>query len=423
MNAAIMRARCLTTRTSLLIGLLLTMVLAYQPSTAEPGAASPVSGRWSAPLLMASGAYAPVMVAASESTILVYNQATVGSSGNTNPSYRMLPVNGSGWSEAASIHSDPGKQFRQATARFDSNQTAHAVWRGSTTVFYATQNQWLTNQFAVVLADENKMIEDLDMAIGNDNVVHIAVTLQDETGINPYNITHVYFDGQSWITTELVDDTARRLVAVKAAVDTDNNVHVVWEERTSLVPGIYQIYYAQGSKLADGYSWTAAEPISGGINRARRPAILAIGNELHVTFTQYVADDQQTIYYTRRPSGSSSWTAPSDITGNSPLAVNLAPRVMASSLTWCQDSLYVFYFGGLEANSNEQIFGQRYQYGVWQSREMITDNSVRRIRHTAVCHNNRLQLAYEQIVTPGTNHAIYVVAAYEQVHLPLILKN
>jgi hypothetical protein len=423
MNAAIMKARHLTTRTSWLIGLLLTMVLTYQPSAAAPGAASPVFGRWSAPLLMASGAYVPVMAAANESTILVYNQAIVGSSGSTNPSYRMLPVNGSGWSGAASIHFDPGKQFRQATARFDSSQTAHAVWRSSTTVFYAAQSQWADNQFAVVFADEDKIIEDLDMAIGSDNTVHITMALQDEIATDPYNITHAYFDGESWVTTELVDDTARRLVAVKVAVDNDNNAHVVWEERSSLMPETYQIYYAQGARLADGYSWSAAEAISTGINRARRPAILALGNELHVTFTRYVADDEQTIYYSRRPGGSSSWTTPVDITGSSPLAVNLAPRVMASSLAWCQDSLHVFYFGGLQANSNEQIFGQRYQFGVWQSREMITDNSVRRIRPTAVCHNNRLLLAYEQIITPGTNHAIYVVAAYEQVHLPLIIKN
>jgi hypothetical protein len=349
MNAAIMKARHLTTRTSWLIGLLLTMVLTYQPSAAAPGAASPVFGRWSAPLLMASGAYVPVMAAANESTILVYNQAIVGSSGSTNPSYRMLPVNGSGWSGAASIHFDPGKQFRQATARFDSSQTAHAVWRSSTTVFYAAQSQWADNQFAVVFADEDKIIEDLDMAIGSDNTVHITMALQDEIATDP--------------------------------------------------------------------------SISTGVSRARRPAILADGNDLHVTFTRYVANEQQTIYYTRRPAGTGNWTTPVDITGNHPLAVSLAAGVMTSSLAFCQDSLHVFYFGGLQANSNEQIFGQRYQFGVWQSREMITDNSVRRIRPTAVCHNNRLLLAYEQIITPGTNHAIYVVAAYEQVHLPLIIKN
>jgi hypothetical protein len=421
MNATAMIASYLT-KAGLLIGLLAISMIVHRPTAAELNQVDPALGRWSAPELLATSAGVPVMQATNASTILIYNQA-VDPIGNSNPAYRTLSGSNSGWSEAAFIHSDQQKDFKQVAARFDTDGQAHASWRSDTAVLYAAQSQWATNQFSIVIEDDNKIIEDLDMVIANDNIVHIVMAIQDETNFNRYNIYHSYLDGQTWNTKELLEDTDQRLITTRMAVDSDGHIHVVWEERTSLNPGNYQINYMKGSRQGSDYTWSATESISTGVSRARRPAILADGNDLHVTFTKHVSNSEQTIYYAYRPATTGNWTAPVDITNNSPLAVSLVAGVMASSLAFCQDSLHVFYFGGLQANSNEQIFGQRYQFGAWQSREMITDNSVRRIRPTAVCHNNRLLLAYEQIITPGTNHAIYVVAAYEQVHLPLIIKN
>jgi len=421
MNATAMIASYLT-KAGFLIGLLGITMIVHRPTVAELNPVDPAFGRWSAPELLATGAGLPVMHAAMGSTILIYNQA-LDPTGNSNPAYQTLSGGSADWSKAAFIHSDQQKDFKQVATGFDTDGQAHASWRSDTAVLYAAQSQWAANQFSIVIEDDNKIIEDLDMVIANDNIVHIVMAMQDETNINRYNIYHSYLDGQTWNTKDLLEDTDRRLIATRMAVDSDGHIHVVWEERTSLNPGNYQINYMKGSRQGSDYTWSATESISTGVSRARRPAILTDGNDLHVTFTRYVANEQQTIYYTRRPAGTGNWTTPVDITGNHPLAVSLAAGVMASSLALCQDSLHVFYFGGLQANSNEQIFGQRYQYGVWQSREMITDNSVQRIRPTAVCHNNRLLLAYEQIGNAGTNHAIYVVAAYEQVHLPLIIKN
>jgi hypothetical protein len=417
-NAAVYTSRIVR------IGILIVVVITIsgqRPTAAELSLMNPSFGRWSAPTLLADGAYVPVMDSANGEAILVYNRGTVGS---INPKYHMLPEGSSVWSEATYIHSDLGEEFRQAMARFDTNGQAHAVWRGDSAVFYASQNQWAANHFVVVLEDNNKTIEDLYMAIGNDDVIHLVTAWQNRTGSNPYNISHTYFDGHSWSTANLlIEDTARRLLTTRVAVDKDGHVHVVWEERISLTPENYQIYYAAGTKLGDGYGWSPAVPISVGVDRARRPAILAEGNDLHVTFTRYISDSEQTIYYTQRPAASASWTTPKDITNNNPLAVNMAPRVMSSSMTLCQGSLHVLYFGGLAANTNEQIFRQAYRNGRWQSRETVTDNSARRIRPTAVCHHNRLHLAYEQVISPGENHAIYTISAYEQVLLPVIVKN
>jgi len=406
--------------------MLLLLTVSRPPAAAGPDSAQATVGRWSAPQQLANSAYGPIIRSAPNGALLViYGQATMSTNSQINPYYRMLPASGGSWTAAAPIRSS-ADNFSQVTAEFDSSSKAHAVWRSDHAVFHAQQDQWATNQFVTVFDNGGYRVFDPDLAIGSDNVLHVVATLQDQTVTRPENIHHAYStnNGISWTRTKLTTNSDQSK-SPAVAVDANGNIHVVWEEwRIEGDDYDYEIYHRTGTKSGGSYNWNMAQVISGSVLNARQPALLAQGNTLHLTFTNLVSDSEQYVYYLRRPAGSTTWTAPVDITGAAPLAVNTnAPFYLVSNMAICQGNLHTFYYGSPMFDTNEQVYLQQRQTTVWQSRELVTDSSARRVRPSAVCHNNALHLVYEEIVIPNVNHQIYFTAALEQLYLPIIVRN
>jgi hypothetical protein len=417
------RAVWLSLCTSLM---LLLLTVSRPPAAAGPDSAQATVGRWSPPQQLANSAYGPIIRSAPSGTLLVvYGKAMAGTNSQINPHYQLQPAGGGSWTAAAPIRNSPDN-FSQVTAEFDSGSKAHAVWRSDFAVFHAHQDQWATNQFVTVFDNGGYRVLDPDLAIGGDDVLHVVASLQNQTVTAPENIHHAYStnNGASWTLTPLTNNTDQSR-SPGVAVDANGNVHVVWEEwRIEGAEFVYQIYHRTGTKNGGGYSWNTAQVISGSVLTARQPAILVQGDTLHLTFTNLVSDSEQYVYYLRRPAGSTNWTAPVDITGAMPLAVNTnAPFYLVSNMTLCQGNLHTFYYGSPIFDTNEQVYLQQRQTGVWQSRELVTDSGARRVRPSAVCHNNALHLVYEQIVTPNVNHQIYFTSALEQLYLPIIVRN
>jgi hypothetical protein len=409
---------------------LLLAVFTRPPATAEPGAVNGTVGRWSPPQWLASGAYGPVLrTAPNGAMMVVYGQATDGSTfGQINPHYRTLPEDSTIWSTASPIHSS-STNLSQVTFEFDASSKAHAVWRSNTAVFYSPQDQWGGTQPATVFNNGSRLVFDPDLAIGN-NALHVVASMQDQTGANPENIHHAFSTdgGLNWTLTALTSNT-RQSKSPSVALDAQGNVHVVWEEWLPDPgpdpdpddPYIYQIFHRTGIKSGSIYSWGATQLIFDNVPKARRPALLAHGSTLHVTFTNLISKSEQYVYYLHRPAGSAVWTQPVNITGDKPLAVNNnAPFYLVSNMIICQDKVQTFYYGSPVFDTNEQVYLQPAQI---QSRELVTDSSARRVRPSAVCHNNALHLVYEEIVTPNVNHQIYFTSALEQLYLPIIVRN
>ena len=410
--------------------LLMLALLVSLPAKAESAATSFGFGRWSVPQLMTDGgAYSPVMrTAPNGTTILVYGKATMGTGSQINPTYQLLPAGSTAWSASAPIHTGLS-DYSQVTLAFNSASVAHAIWRSNNTVFYARQDQWTSNSFATVLAGAHQVLSP-QIAIGDDDIIHVVATQNSAAGV-PHNIYHTYSTdgGHSWnnpITELATSDRNSSTPAI--AVDANGNVYVVWGEaffQGGADPFIYRVYYRSGTKSGNNYVWSAADTfISGALQKAQLPAILIEGNTLQVTFTNVLSANEQYIYYVRRPADSANWTVPVNITGSKPLAVNTnAPGNVVTNLVGCQGQLHVFYYGNEVADANERLFGQENRNGVWQSRETVSDDSARRIRPSAVCRDNMLYLAYEQIVNLNDYHQVYTSFAYERILLPIILRN
>jgi hypothetical protein len=440
-----------------LVGLfLLTLLLTRQPTAASPDnvvadnmvadyvvagnavadsnavANDAVNPGWESPLLLSPASYGPIIqMAPNGAVMLAYGQATSGTNNQINPTYRILPAGSGSWSTAARIHSSPAN-FSQVTFQFDVNSVAHAVWRSDTAVFYAAQPSWASNSFSIVFNNAPNLVFDPQIAVNADGVIHVVAAMQNPAFVNlPPDIHHAYStnNGDSWITTNITNNN-RRSAPPDVAVDADGNVHIVWEERTPIDPGDdpddpnhYAIYYQVGTKTEEGYSWQEAVVISGSVLKARQPGLVAKGNDLYLTFTDLVSPEKQFVYYTSRPANG-SWQTPVNVTDEEPLAVNTnAPYFLVSSITFCEDDLYIVYYGSLVFNANEQVFVQQLKDGVWRNRETVTSPLERRVRSSAVCRDGTLNLVYEQLDNPNINHQIYYTIARELIFLPVINRN
>jgi hypothetical protein len=429
------RRLVIVTQAGLTALILLLVVVARLPASAESSAVTAASPRWRNPELLSTalqyGGYgAELRVAPNGNMMLIYGQAMDSMNNQINPYYRILPANSFSWGAPARVHTSAGILY-QTTFEFDNSGVpqAHAVWRTGNAVFYARQSQWAANGSSLIFNNAPRLIFDPAIAIGSDNVIHIFWTQEELTGQD--NLYHAYStnNGVSWTYSPALATNTRKSAVPSAAVDQNGHVHVIWEERTGYDPVKqdfnYEVRYKKATKTGSSYTWNAnPTTISGALTTARRPVMLAEGNTLHVAFTNLVSDTEQYAFYVRLPAGSTNWTAPTDITQGNPLSVNTnAPFYLLSSLVICRGNLNIFYHGNPAPDTNEQVFGQERKDNVWHSRETVTDGSARTVRPSVACRDNALHVAYERVVVANTNHQIYHMFAHNLVMLPILRKN
>jgi len=103
------------------------------------------------------------------------------------------------------------------------------------------------------------------------------------------------------------------------AIDSNNNLHVVWYDYT---PSNWEIYY---KKSTDGGStWSAAKRLTWTSGSSQEPAIaIDSNNNLHVVWHDLTPGNVE-IYYKRSTDGGSTWGATKRITWNSGLSCDPA---------------------------------------------------------------------------------------------------
>jgi hypothetical protein len=382
------------------------------------------SGGWETPLHLSTtstnGAFIPVLQAAPNGSLMVmYNHQL--SSGANNPYFRLLPAGSENWSNPAPVRTSTDN-LRQATFAFDNNSLAHAVWRtGQAEIQYAIQNQW-PNQAETIVNSSDTVI-DPDIVVDSANLPHVVWA---EGPISSRQIKHAYRFGGTWILTDV--STLQRLSgAPGVAVDSDRNVHIVWEERfvVSVVPEPtyrYEIHYKKGTWTGSGYTWGVNPTIlSTGIDTARRPAIVNDGNTLHVAFTRRDSSTEQYAYYTRFIPGS-GWSTPVDTTNGSPVGVNTnSPFFLTNTFSTCNNNVAIHFHGTLTSTGSESIWGTRNNNNqAWSGRARVTTGSERTINPSAVCLGGTVHLVYEVIHQINDNHQIYYISQKNLLYLPII---
>jgi hypothetical protein len=395
-------------------------------AAAEPEAPSAISA-WDAAVLFsttsaANGAYIPVIGTAPNNALLGTYNHRIGTINN--PYYRLRPAGSLAFSNPASIYVS-SDDSTQATFAFDNNSVAHAVWRTENTVRYARQDQWPSTGTIIATAPQTR---DPHIDVGGNGHIHVVWT-QDA---NPQQVYYSFStnNGASWATPQLLAaDDGRNAVAPKVAVDAANAVHVVWEARVldASIPGFrWQIEYRKATWNGAAYAWSAlpAQILAPGVQDVR-PALIAVGNDLHLAYTEQITPDkgspQQYVYYRRYTAG--AWLPREDATGGPPVTVNTnSPFYLITTIAACDaNDIRIFFHGALSDGGQEQILGSS-KSQAWTVRDYVTDGQTRDVNPSATCDGDgQVHILFERIFVPNQNHQVYyITAAPEGLFLPFI---
>ena len=243
-------------------------------------ASKPRGGGWSSPLNLSNTGQANIMPGLyADADGHLHAVWSDGSPGNDEILYAFKRSGASAWSPPERVSSTSGRSWAPAVVA-DRRGNVHVVWHdftpGPTEIYYAMKST-----------------------------------------------------GGAWTGHGNVSFTIGGSVFPALAVDSDDTVHVVWQDSivTSSPPPPFKILYAH--KPAGGV-WSSLLQLSGDSGNAEMPT-LAVGpeNGLHVAWD---TTDTLALLYVHRPQPEMGWTAPMTVTTISPGTQYPFP-VLAASLT------------------------------------------------------------------------------------------
>jgi len=167
--------------------------------------------------------------------------------------------------------------------------------------------------------------------------------------------------GSSWNATRRLTWAAAFFVSVAVAVDTADNIHIVW---TDLPPGNGEIYYTKSTN--GGTTWTANKRLTWTSGASEDPSITvdSLGN-IHVVWEDATPGDYE-IYYKRSTDAGVTWTANQRLTWTS--ASSLQPAVAAH---W-SGGLYVVWEESY--NGSAEVYFRKSTIGgsTWSAGQKVT---------------------------------------------------
>lgn len=218
---------------------------------------------------------------------------------------------------------------------------------------------------------------------GNLHCVYVKV-------VNTYN--QIFYakstdGGQNWTETQLSSGNYYP-VHPSLAIDSNDNLHVVWEGQWTDSTTYYQIYYC---KFSSG-SWSTQAAITSGSYDNGSPAIaIDSNNNLHVVFHgPYSGEDRPQIRYLKYSGG--SWSAVSNITSDHYLRYD--PSIAIDS----NDYIHVVWEGkSSNYPTSYQIFYSKYT-NAWSTQlELTTDDNYQHVNPSiAITSNNYLHVVWEE---------------------------
>jgi hypothetical protein len=357
----------------------------------------------------------PTLRVAPNGQIMVSFNHVVGP-GRQNPYYSLFNSATRSWGAPQPIRNS-SNHLRYVTFGFDSNSLAHAVWLEGSDVFYAARTGWPTATKNISNKAQN-VVDPPAMAIGPDNVIHVVWT----QGTNLLTVYHTYSrnGGATWSAPTALTGVGEDATTVGVTVTADNAVHAVWERATAGAPYIYEIYYRKGTPAGTSYTWGSPAKVSLNLTTAKRPALLAEGNNLHLSFTSQISGSEQYAYYRRFASG--AWGPLVNVNSSQPVSVNTSnPYDLITGMGLCGGNVHVFFHGAPFGEVNERIWAGSSSNN-WQTLTALTPLGQRYIYPTIGCYNGNIALGVDRVAA-GTVHDIFSGIEEKRVLLPLIRRN
>lgn len=400
-----------------IITLLVVVMLSNQRQIYAEQTAVTATGNWSTPVVLTDendNSVTPVLRQDSTGNLIVVYISQLGGDVNYTPFNRMW--NGSTWTTQDSIH-DGGGDSATPDVVYDTNDFIHAVWvNDQEQLFYADQSDWPSIVDGVP-ASAAAGISESAVAIDSSNRLHV-VWLQVTT------IYYAIYENNSWSTPEIISEGTGISASLPPAIaiDDSDTVHVVWR---AIGSGGIQLAYKHtqaGESFSSSYT-----SLSGTVPSPYSPFLLADGNRVHLSFTNFTDTTvpQQLYYVELTNSGGWSGTAPVAIGDTFFTNVGTGSSYgSASNMITCGDALHLFYYGNTLSGSTERIWQISQENGLWETEPTavtVSDDSKRAINPYAACNGSSLHLVYEEV--PGSDpHTINYIYSSNSVYLPVILK-
>jgi len=295
------------------------------------------------------------------------------------------------WLPAKRLTWNPGESQSPAIA-VDSNDHIHVVWAdetpGNYEIYYKKSTDggasWTVKRLSFNAGDSKYP------AIAVDSNNHIHVVWEDKTPGN----CDIYYKkstngGTSWTVKKLSYNSGDSNYPA-IAIDSNNHIHVVWADKT---PSNYEIYYKRSTN--GGTSWTVKRlTYNSGSSYFPRIAINTF-NHIHVVWMDYTPGNSE-IYYKKSTNNGTSWTT-KKLTYNS--GSSIFPDIAINS----NNHIYVLW--GDSTPGTDQLYYKK-------STNNGTSWTTNRLTYTYDNSSNHPSIAID------SNNHIHVV--WEEGYVPLI---
>jgi hypothetical protein len=431
------------------LGLILVVTFTIQQTKADADQVFEVSAEWDTPHTQISnsenGARKPVISASriSNRVLVVYDHWTGNDALTDKDPYYSLSTNGgTTWSTGQPIK-QTANGSNQTVGILDNQDTAFAIWVESnpnvfSTLTYAqmpANGSWTppASIFLTVPFAEGQIFDPY-VTVDADNTLHVVwsqLKYAPSYGINIYYSSKP--QGGSWRTPVQIKNTAPPSREPAISVDSNKNLHIVWEEST--INGT-EIRYSSGTISSDSFVAGSADYVKlspDTMDEAVLPLVNVSDGKMQVVYTNILSQSAQNVYFGSctlpctgfDPGDFNSITGFVSVNGNNPF--NLVADLDYSTE---KKASFVYFHGAENTNAYEAVMGRSSCSGwIGAVQDNVTDPSdYRAIEPSIAIKGDTMYLAYDRIVSGdfGFDHQIYVtkslVDCQNLVYLPTILK-
>ena len=266
---------------------------------------------WAAPqrLTWTSGVSACPAVAVNTAghIFVAWHDTTSGTSGSYEIYFKKSVNGGASWTANRRLTWTSAQSKNPAIA-IDAWGNIHIAWQESTTgnteIYYKKSTNGGTDWTANQPLTSNAGISECP-AIAADSAGRLYVVWHDNTSGN----TEIYYkksanNGDTWSAIQRLTWTSGVSNNASIAIDSSDYLHVAWEDST---PGNYEIYYKKSAN--GGTTWTANKRLTWMGGESSRPELAVdSADDLHIVWQDRTPGNRE-IYHKKSADGGATWAA------------------------------------------------------------------------------------------------------------------